>query len=540
MIYIKESVYSLPEDSLCKDVVIPLLKAMGYQDVYYYHGGSGEQGKDIVCWEKDKLGSRKNLAIVAKAIKISGKAAYASGTTSEITTQIQQCFGGSYLDNVSAEPQKIHECWVVSNKEITKEAIVAIESSLHSINLVNNTSFIGFEKLWELIEKYLPVDSVFNKLQEVGEVLSTVDPHYQPRITLDLNNRISLEILEKYPGASIEKPIVLSTVFQFPSTPEGTTAKEAFTRSIETGEPSEIPLEFLKSLELPDIFKTLFKEVDYKKGSLQIGEVVNPKHLFIKIQILCRDGDKSEIEGIDLCVKWQGSKKTTLVNIEENRLFNISLEIYPERSTADIAITKNKLLSRNAYQLFLISYTLNCLSKPCSIKLIDQHTGLTFLSQETEGLGEPISQNELDLLNDFAELQKKNNFPIILPLRSINDEEDRIISSIRSIVHKPIRFQKWVRQEARFDAKGINQILQTIKDKGVVDFHIEAEQKVRLFEQDISLGKMKITFKNAIVENIEEIQQKMENPSMESSINVVFIPKNPKEKARVEFLDWIL
>jgi hypothetical protein len=41
----KRHVEQMEEKDLRKSVLIPLLRAMGYQDVYEYHGGSGELGK---------------------------------------------------------------------------------------------------------------------------------------------------------------------------------------------------------------------------------------------------------------------------------------------------------------------------------------------------------------------------------------------------------------------------------------------------------------------------------------------------------------
>jgi hypothetical protein len=65
---------TMDEATLRTHVLIPLLREMGYQDVFEYHGGAGEQGKDIVCWKPEDLGSRENLAIVAKASQMTGQA----------------------------------------------------------------------------------------------------------------------------------------------------------------------------------------------------------------------------------------------------------------------------------------------------------------------------------------------------------------------------------------------------------------------------------------------------------------------------------
>jgi len=43
----KQHLQNMKEADLRIQVLIPLFKAMGFKDVSHYHGGTGEQGKDI-------------------------------------------------------------------------------------------------------------------------------------------------------------------------------------------------------------------------------------------------------------------------------------------------------------------------------------------------------------------------------------------------------------------------------------------------------------------------------------------------------------
>ena len=52
---IKERIREMNEADLSTEVLIPLLRAMGFRDVTYCHGGSAEQGKDITCWKSSEL-----------------------------------------------------------------------------------------------------------------------------------------------------------------------------------------------------------------------------------------------------------------------------------------------------------------------------------------------------------------------------------------------------------------------------------------------------------------------------------------------------
>ncbi|MGE0827643.1 MAG: restriction endonuclease, partial [Candidatus Binatia bacterium] len=142
----------MKEDELRTDVLIPLFRAMGFQDVHHHHGGSGERGKDIIMWRPEGLRERVNYAVVAKADKISGKT---SGNSSigEVRFQIEQCFNEPYADPRTTKEEKIERCWVVSSKDIKKEAKEAIKGNLEKSNLDKITDFIDGDQLWELIER---------------------------------------------------------------------------------------------------------------------------------------------------------------------------------------------------------------------------------------------------------------------------------------------------------------------------------------------------------------------------------------------------
>src|SRR5207302_1001485 len=117
------------EASLRQEVLIPLLKAMAYQDVEEYHG-PGELGMDIVCWKPGTGGKRENWAVVAKSVRMTGRAAPGSGTVGEVQTQILQCLGGQFPDPRTSELQTVHKCLVVSGKPSKREFIAALSPVL--------------------------------------------------------------------------------------------------------------------------------------------------------------------------------------------------------------------------------------------------------------------------------------------------------------------------------------------------------------------------------------------------------------------------
>ena len=65
---IQKKIIELPENTLTKDYIVPLFESLGYFKVEFY-GGTNEKGKDILCWEKDKLGEVKLYVAQVKHFK---------------------------------------------------------------------------------------------------------------------------------------------------------------------------------------------------------------------------------------------------------------------------------------------------------------------------------------------------------------------------------------------------------------------------------------------------------------------------------------
>jgi hypothetical protein len=535
----KEFLRNINEDRLCLEVLIPLLQAMQFRDVTYTHGGSGEQGKDIVCWKEDELGSRRNYALVVKAIKVTGKAKVAKGTAGEIITQIQQCFGESYLDPITSESELVHQCWVISSQQIGKEAEKAIRSSLSPATLERNVQFVDGDRLWEYIERYMPLSAIWSKLEDVGKTLGQIDSHYQPKVTLEPNSNIHFELVEKFPGAAKEKPITISTIFQFPQTPEGDAARNAFEKTYKTGEPADIPLQYLQSINLPDFLAPLVKLETLQKGVMSIGEVVSSPHIFVKIKVVCDDGSTAVIDYIDLAAKWSGNQKITLENKELGNPFHIELELIPEQKFANFKITTDITDVTNVYQLLNIYNFQNCLSKPFKLNILNRENNLLIFSQSSHGICTPVELTILEELKDLIEIQNRVKIPINIPARRLSEEERRSISHLRAILHRPNWTKDWDYLDVELSPEGIEDFLDIVVDRDDLFFRITEDEKEELFGSIIPIGEVQITYRHARVENLGEIRGRKGSLGSGESIKVHLVPNELESVVEIEYLGWM-
>ena len=144
----------LDEKRLQEDVLLPLLTRLGCKAPTIYHGPQ-ERGKDIITYTHDLLGQREYIAVVAKAVDLSGNVSSRHGLR-EVVNQVQQCFDNPYEDLFGMTRVSIDRVWIVTSKRIVPGAETSVFSSLEKNNLRKLIRFISGEQLAELLDEKYP------------------------------------------------------------------------------------------------------------------------------------------------------------------------------------------------------------------------------------------------------------------------------------------------------------------------------------------------------------------------------------------------
>lgn len=142
----------LSEEELRRKVIIPLLGRMGFKAAIEYHGPR-EKGKDIICFDYDKLNIKTFLSIVVKTCNLDGSIS-SNKSLQSILFQIKQCFDEPYEDLYDMSSLTMDQAWIVTSGRIKSGAQESIANSLKKENLSKLVRFIGGEHLIELIDKY--------------------------------------------------------------------------------------------------------------------------------------------------------------------------------------------------------------------------------------------------------------------------------------------------------------------------------------------------------------------------------------------------
>ena len=179
----------MPENKMTKEIIIPLLRSLGYFKVEFY-GGANEQGKDILCWENNKFDELKLTVAQVKHFKFTSTASD-SKSFQTVYNQLAQCF----TEQLPFSDQSTHlpeEALLISTYDIdTKTLKTRLAGQIWSERI---TIIDGF-KLAVLLKKHKP--DLLKKIMGLNvDIYSSLEP--------TLNNEILLKSLGHFESKSIK------------------------------------------------------------------------------------------------------------------------------------------------------------------------------------------------------------------------------------------------------------------------------------------------------------------------------------------------
>jgi hypothetical protein len=533
--FTKKQVQDMIEKDLRKQVLIPLLQAMQFQGVHEYHGTT-EFGKDIVCWDTDKLNSRENLAFVVKATAVSGQ----SNASADIENQVRQCFSKPYIDPITGAEEWVDRCWVVSNKPISSNAVDLIKAGIGHAVYAKNVTFVDVDKLWELVEEHMPLQAALQKLEDVRQDFETWDTHY--RLEARINGTgIQHTLAEKFPGAALEKPLTFHMAFEFPNTADGREHVEALERFRETGAPIKIPGTYIKNLEYPDLLQQVYPAMT-NDGFLQFGPLPHPKPLLLRCEVVCDDGDRFVIEYIHLTCTQSGQKEATLNNESQPIPFKIQQIIHFDGSISGFHMSMDHDVTFNVHQQLLQMQLIRCVSKPHTMRFTNLETGMLVASGRNEaGACEAPNEDFLEALAALDALQIKSGKLVYLPDRDLTEEEYQDIAMLRALFRTGKIGVTWQCASASMiitdeDREEQGQMLQRFAD-GEGFYYLQPQETLSLFDQEYALGPIKQVSLPITLANWLEVKALVDQGFC-GELRLEFIPRDDGSFTK-EYVQWL-
>lgn len=532
----KEQVQALNEAELRLKVLIPLFRAMGFRDVFHYHGGALEHGKDIVMWKPDELGERINYGVVVKATKLSGKVSGPS-TAGEVLTQIQQCLNNPFKDPVTADDKKVQRCWVVSSYEITKEAIAAISGSLNAFGADKVTTFVDGDRLWELIDKHLGEATVVEKLRHVQAILDEMSEHHRV-VASTASGKVTLFLEPKYPGAEEVEPITFSGTLVFPNTPEGEAMRIAWENHLNTGAPVSFTKPFLKDFSVPAFLRPLLNPLDEEVGELVFGPRRSEHPISARVHITNGDATRT-ISGLEFYGVQLGNEQKTLDNHHQNSPWKLraTLNFTTQRVDLNFAVTYTGLTAVRALENVRFQ---NALSEGGIFRLEHLDTGFDIVKSEIMPNKFPeVDPEWVTLLEALAFIQIQTQTAIVIPESNISEED---FENALSIVEKLRTGQAILRDASvtfRLDRDSARRLIERIERKGHISISWISDAVESTFGTEIKMGPAQISCVRAMI-GIADIGLAKRQLADEQccEVSLTLVPAED-ESFKVKYYKWL-
>lgn len=173
---------NFPENELTKKIIIPLLEHLGFHKVEFF-GGVDEAGKDIICWENDKIGDLKLIVAQVKHFKFTNNAS-SSKSLQTVVNQITTCFKKKiiYTDRSSHFPKEVYliSTFPIDSKSLLTRFDDYLDSRDQKIKIIDGL------KLAELI---------YNNVPHLIKELMGIDAQISHALKSTLNNEMLLKAL---------------------------------------------------------------------------------------------------------------------------------------------------------------------------------------------------------------------------------------------------------------------------------------------------------------------------------------------------------
>lgn len=179
-----KAIKNYPENNLTKNIIIPLLEAIGYNKVEFF-GGTSEEGKDIVFWEQDPMGDTFLNVAQVKHFKFTNPS-NKSSSFQTVANQLAVCFNKKipHSDGFTHKPSKV---WLITTHEIDSKTLLTFYDDSPTIQQ-DKIRIIDGAKLADLITEKAP---------ELIKDLLGIDFEIKTKLTPKFSNEILLRALGK-------------------------------------------------------------------------------------------------------------------------------------------------------------------------------------------------------------------------------------------------------------------------------------------------------------------------------------------------------
>ena len=526
-----ETISALSEERFRRDVLIRLLAAMGMENVFEWHGGPGELGKDIIATDRAVSGAPINIALVVKATRLSRNA-----ELFDVAAQVAQALGEPAIVPSTGTEWETHQCWVVTNKRLARDARLRIRATIAE-QWRRFVQIYDIDDIWRLTEEHL--------IRPIPTLLQHVQGELERR---NLPEGLVIRVSRQEVGFALEavegvEPPVVSGRVQFTLTDDeaGRAAQAQLDRQMRTGETAVLPGQFVR-FDLGDNIKSWSEDIlgfiPEQTTSFEIGTADDGRRFPISIAVTADDGESTNVAGIEFRVCAVGIEQLTLSNEHQQYPFLVQFSVDLTRMTTNIHWTAR---DESVPAPVLLGFTrmMRLLAQPGSMEIRQTSDGLLIHGGHHDGKrlnnSDPPTEDDEHLYALLTEIQDRTRQVISIPQRRWTSQEIRAVDELVDGTEGQPLVGHWSSETFKLAWESVD------ARQGFPDFRklpefrliLEREEMRNVFGTEVSIGRVRYDLKSAELIDVpfDELEQKDGG---------VVVPLRPKtsDEVHVSFLDW--
>lgn len=534
-VFTKQEVETMLEDEFVKEIILPILEGLGWQEVQNWHGRQ-ELGKDVVGWRSNPdVGYLESLAVVAKASAPSG----AHGTA-VISTQITQALNRPFRTRTTQRELEVDEVWVVVNKVLAKETRDSIKAGITLPR--GRLVILDLDDCWKLVQRFV-LTSKREALQLSQDVLASMESPYDLRLVTTERGQV-LEVRERYPGQSEEMPLKGRVVFTFDKPERAQELTKYLKRVEETGEEEELPEGITARVETEGIdevalqlFGGLPDQMSFTMGSSKTNEKVR-----LSFHVGPLEDTAVELPFVEMDILARGTKQMRLANdLQELPIRVEMLIVYAGEITVNFSI---KVGEASAHWVHLGMQLLDAITQRGTITITNADTGIVMHQicvafPQSSGDWPPGFAEVARVLKKVEERTKK---VVVIPAKPFTQEEVDRLEELRLIVDHGYTEGTVSEFQVEFlvNKKILDGLLAEVNQLARAgDLCVGGDETVELFGATINLGRSTTRLPESVVVNEEEIRSILSSYESEEEVAITFkFQATDPGIARKDFVDW--
>lgn len=410
MTHTHDTLAALNEAEFRTNVLIPLLRAMGFRDVEHYHG-SDELGKDIVAWKETDDGTRENTAVVAKRGKIN---ASASGDAGTVATQVRQALGATYSDVTTGETQRAHRVVLAASGTIRDASRKAILSQIDGAG-ERLVRFWDADKVLDLLHKHFPPSTLPDALAGLQAQLGAVQSFDIEATTTKAGTVLRV-------ASDADDPAATFTL-SFPPTPEGRAMAAKMRRFYDEGGSVTVTRDFITAFDPHHELRSLFGAT--APAWIRVEQA--PSDDAIPLVLRATGGAPASLSGLHLR-GWRAGAKQATFRTEQTDAVKLEITLRrDESSTLRLYADPCGQPVHRACEAFVLW---EAMAGGAGLDICHERTGQILVQASAVPGVEPMEPALGVLLDALAEIEARFNISFVLPER-LDDSLLYAVTSLR-------------------------------------------------------------------------------------------------------------